>query len=238
MQALRGLHLPLWNPYEGLGMPLFAQMIHGVLHPVGMVEALIAPHASLDLLIIVDIVMAASGAALLAHCLGASLPGAGVAGFAYALSGYVLSMSANLVYLLGAATAPWTVAALRAAAERGGSRIALGAVTVAAAWFAGEPQWAIVAMIFGGAFAAEAKGWRGLFRAAAAVAIGTALAAVQSRSYSGVARQHHASLQTGRGRTASVGVVTMASDRVCGSWILLRASRHRISVTHLQGVGR
>lgn len=179
VEALRGLSLPLWNAYEGLGMPLFAQMIHGVLHPVSLLMALIAPQASLDLMIIVNVVLAACGGALLANSLGSSLASAAVSGFGFALSGYLLSMSANMTYLIGAATAPWVVAALLTAGVRGGSWIALAAGTVAAAWFGGDPQWAIVALILGGALAAEAAGWRGLLRAIVAMAVGTTLAAVQ-----------------------------------------------------------
>ncbi len=179
VEALWGLHLPLWNAYEGLGMPLFAQMIHGVLHPVSLVTALIAPHASLDLLIAADIALAAAGAALLARGIGASYAGAAVAGFGYALSGYVLSMSANLVYLTCAATAPWTIAALLATAERGGAWIALGGAMVAVAWFGGDPQWALVSLLLGGAFAAETAGLRGLLRVGCAAIIGTVMAGIQ-----------------------------------------------------------
>ncbi len=179
VEALRSLSLPLWNAYEGLGMPLFAQMIHGVLHPVSLLMAFVVPHASLDLTIIINIFLAACGGALLASSLGASLAGAAVSGFSFALSGYLLSMSANLVFLVSAATAPWVVASLLAAGVRGGGWIALAAGAVAAAWFAGDPQWAIVAIILGAAFAAEAAGWRALRRTLLAVIVGTMLAAVQ-----------------------------------------------------------
>jgi hypothetical protein len=33
VDALRQARLPLWNPHEGTGMPLFAQVQHGVLYP-------------------------------------------------------------------------------------------------------------------------------------------------------------------------------------------------------------
>jgi hypothetical protein len=180
VDALRDLRLPLWNPYEGLGMPLFAQLMHGVLHPVSVVAALAAPRAGMDAFIVFSVALSAAGAALLARALGVSRPAAAVAGLGFGLSGYVLGAAGNLVYLTASATVPWTVAALRHAAARAGpGAIALAAAAVAALHFAGEPQWTIVGVALGAVLALEAAGARGLGRAAAAVAIGSALAAVQ-----------------------------------------------------------
>src|SRR5574341_807544 len=41
--ALRDLRLPLWNPHEALGILLFAQRLHGALHPVSLVAAYVVP---------------------------------------------------------------------------------------------------------------------------------------------------------------------------------------------------
>jgi hypothetical protein len=177
--ALRDLRLPLWNPHEALGMPLFAQMLHGVLHPVSLAAAFLAPEASLDALAVVHVALAAMGSALLARRLGASAGAAAVAGLAYGGSGYVLGMSGNFMYLVGAATAPWTVAALHAAAAGARAGIPLAAVGTAAVLLAGDPQWAAVAAAMGLVLAATASGARGAARAAAGVAIGALLAGVQ-----------------------------------------------------------
>lgn len=178
VDALRSAHLPLWNPYESCGAPLFAQMVHGVLHPVSVAAALLAPRAGSDLQILVHVMLAALGAGFLARRIGASAPAASAAGFAYGLSGYVLSMATVLHYLAAAATAPWVVAALRE--SRGGrGRFAGGALTVVAAHFAGDPQWTLIAVLLGLALALEAGGWRALRDAIAAAALGTALAGVQ-----------------------------------------------------------
>jgi hypothetical protein len=179
VEALWELRLPLWNPYEGLGMPLFAQMIHGVLHPVNLVMALFVPKASLDVLIIVHIALAAGGSASLARVIGASQTASAVTGFSYALCGYVLSMSANILYLTAAATVPWAVASVGIAGDRGKGWIILGSVLVAASWFGGDPQWTFVGLMLGGALALERAGWRGLLRVSGAAIIGTSLAAVQ-----------------------------------------------------------
>jgi hypothetical protein len=179
VDALRQLRLPLWNPHEALGVPLFAQMLHGVLHPVSLVAALVAPGAGMDAFIVAYVALAAVGAGVLARTLGASPGAAAVAALAYGLSGYVLGMSSVLLYLCAAATAPWTVAALRTAGR--GSRwgvVAAGAA-VAVQHLAGDPQWTIVAVALGAALAIDAGGARGLGRAAASLAVGTAIAGIQ-----------------------------------------------------------
>ena len=177
--ALRDLRLPLWNPHEAMGIPLFAQMMHGVLHPVSVAAAFLAPGSSMDALVTVHVVLAALGATWLARWLGVSRGAAAVAGLGYGLSGYVLGITANWVYLVGAATAPWAMAGLRAAGSGRRGAVPAAALAVAALLFAGDPQWALLACMLGLALAAEAGGVRGLARAAVAVLAGTAVAGVQ-----------------------------------------------------------
>ena len=179
VEALRAGHLPLWNPYEGGGIPLFAQMVHGVLHPLSVIGALVAPGASMDVFVAAWVALAAAGAAVLACELGASPAASAVSGLAFGLSGYVLGMSVNILYLAGAASAPWVVAALRFAGRDGRLGTAAAAAAFACAAFAGDPQWAIVAALLGAALAADTGGLRGLARAGAGLALGVAIAAVQ-----------------------------------------------------------
>jgi hypothetical protein len=179
VEALRELRLPLWNPHEALGIPLFAQMIHGVLHPVSVVAAFVAPGSGTDALVVAHVALAALGAGLLARTLGASAAGAAAAALGYALSGYVLGMSAVLTYLAAGATAPWTLAAMRLAGEGRRWGIAATGAALAAQHFAGDPQWTVVAVAVGAALALDAGGGRGLVRAATGVVVGTAVAAVQ-----------------------------------------------------------
>lgn len=180
VSALREGRLPLWNPHEALGMPLLAQPQHAVFHPVTVLAALLAPRSGLEGVAVVHVALAALGAFALARHLGASRAGAAVAGLGFGLSGYVLAMTANLPYLAAAAAAPWALTALRWSAGAG-SRLGvpLAAAACAVLFFAGDPQWALVTFVGGGALAWEHGGWRGLGRASLAVALGAALAAVQ-----------------------------------------------------------
>jgi len=177
VQALLQFRLPLWNPYEACGVPLFGQLMHGVLHPVSVLGALLAPQAGMDLFIVAHAVLGATGAAFLALLLGCSPGGASVAGLGYGLSGYLLSMSSNIQYLAAAGTAPWAIAALRQA--RGATSVVIASFAVAALLFAGDPQWALVAICLGLALATEGGGRRALLLAGAAAALGTLLASIQ-----------------------------------------------------------
>ncbi len=178
-EALRRFQLPLWNPYEGAGLPLFAQMLHGVLHPWSILAAMLAPHSGIDLMIVLYVLTGALGAGVLARSLGASASGAAVAGLGYGLSGYLLGLSAVIQYLAAAGTAPWAIVALRRAGRGDSAAVAIGAVLFAIQFFAGDPQWAMVAAGLGVMLAIEGRGIRGGLFAGAAAGLGGMLAAVQ-----------------------------------------------------------
>jgi hypothetical protein len=124
--ALRSFRLPLWNPYEGFGLPLLGQMIHGVLHPISLVAAWVDPSGATEAMAVAYLGVAAVGAAVLARTLGCSRAAAAAAGLAFGMSGYVQGLTAILQYLAAAASAPWAVAGVRAAAA-GGSASLVGA---------------------------------------------------------------------------------------------------------------
>ena len=178
-ESLRNGQLPLWNPYEAMGMPLFAQLLHGVLHPWSVLAAFATRGDGIDLLVLLHIATGAVGAGVLARSLGASRSGAAVAGLSYGLSGYLPGMSAVIQYLAAGGSAPWAVAGLLLAARGGPVRLMVGALGVAVLNFAGDPQWAIVASLLGFLLAWDAGGREGLGWAIAAVVAGIGLASVQ-----------------------------------------------------------
>jgi hypothetical protein len=177
--ALREGRLPLWNPYEALGMPLFAQLLHGVLHPWSLLAAFVARNDGIDLLIVLHVATGAIGAGVLARTLGASRTGSAIAGLGYGLSGYLLGMSAVIQYLAAGSSAPWAITGLLTASRGGARNLVLGALGIAVLHFAGDPQWALIAAMAGALLAWDSQGRRGLVRVAAAVAAGSALAAIQ-----------------------------------------------------------
>ncbi|MDY0165710.1 MAG: hypothetical protein RBS80_04155 [Thermoguttaceae bacterium] len=99
--------VPLWNPYENLGQPLFAQPAAGVCYPGQLLFLLPLPLIWAQKLYIVGHVLLAAGAAYrLARSFRASATAAGVAAMAYAFSGSVLMQHTNAPFLVGAAWLP------------------------------------------------------------------------------------------------------------------------------------
>jgi hypothetical protein len=178
VDALRHGRLPLWNPYEGTGKPLFAEGIHSVLHPVSLLGALLAP-SSIDFLILAYLVAAALGAFALARSLSASPPASAGAALAFALSGFSVSMSGNLVFLAGLSSLPWLLAAARLAGLGHPWGVVLTALATATAFFSGDVQIALVGLALASLLAADAGGPRALARASAGFALGILLASVQ-----------------------------------------------------------
>jgi hypothetical protein len=178
VEELRSGRLPLWNPHEGTGKPLFAEGFHSVLHPVSLLGAAVAP-SSIDFLILAYLVAAALGAFVLARTLGASLPASSCAGLAFALSGYSTSMTGNLLYLAGLSALPWPVAAARAAGAGARWGPVAVALATACAFLTGEAQVAGIGVALGVLLAAEAGGPRGVGRALGGVVAGALLAGVQ-----------------------------------------------------------
>lgn len=185
VDSLRAFRLPLWNPYEGTGETLLAQSLHAVLHPVTVVTALLG--GGIDVQLLGLVAFGAVGAFVAARTLRVSIAAASGAALAFALSGYVLGMTGNAFYLTASATAPWTVAGLRHAAERGGAAVIAGAAGIACAALAGDPQSLATATLIGAALGiaggprpspAAALGRRA-GRIAVAVGLGIATGAVQ-----------------------------------------------------------
>lgn len=179
-EALRALRLPLWNPFMGAGMPFLADAIHGALHPVSILTAWLGTERSADVLIGGYVACAGLGAALLALDLGASRSGAAVAAFAFGMSGFVLSMAGNLVFLAGAGSLPFCLAGLRRfSLAPGAAELALAVGGAAALSLSGDVQSLMVAGALALALAWEAGGCRGAVRAVAAGATGLLVAGVQ-----------------------------------------------------------
>ena len=177
--ALRSGRLPLWDPWDGTGTPLFAQMYHAVLHPPAALLSLIAPRSSIDLLLVTYLLLAGLGTYAAARTFGAEPPGAALAGIGFGCSGFVLSSLGLFPFLASSASFPWMVAAARRAGK--GARFAASgvALAVAATFLAGDVFAVTVGVCLGAAVALDAGRWRALFRFVAGCAVGTLLAGVQ-----------------------------------------------------------
>jgi len=179
--------LPLWNPWELCGTPLFAVIQGLVLYlPAPLLFWLLPPYWALQALYAFNILVLAWGTAayLRAHGIG---PLAAALAVLVTVDGVFMSYSMvgfdHPNFLGSVAWIPWLLLAWERAVERGARPwLGLAALAVAAQWLAGYPDFpldtavllAVVAVVSAGATLP-----RRLAFAVSGVALGTALVAVQ-----------------------------------------------------------
>jgi hypothetical protein len=136
--------VPLWNPLEGLGVPLAADPSVSVFYPGKLVFALpIGFDAAYKIYLIGHIALAAWATYFAARRFGHSVEAATIAAMAYAFSGVVLFQCANAVYLVGAAWLPLALAAAERTLAARSFRAAVGlGVVLAMMILGGDPQTA------------------------------------------------------------------------------------------------
>lgn len=176
--------LPLWNPYQGLGVPLLAQYSTRVCFPYQILQN-VCPVAWTDLFLLGRAWLAGLGTYLFLR----RLPGMGDApallgGTAYMLSGafvwfFHLEQMTNVAFVL-----PWLMWSVEAlAAAPGRRRLAGCGLGVGGTLLAGQPEVALVALILAAAYFVLRHPARDALRRlpwlTAAVLTGLALAAIQ-----------------------------------------------------------
>jgi hypothetical protein len=109
-QWLQG-EIPLWNPYDNLGVPLGADPTSLVFYP-GILLLFVGSTfgQALNLFIVAHFVLAFYGSWKLARRWRASAAGAALAAVSYTFSGIFLFQYTNLVYLVGASWLPLALA--------------------------------------------------------------------------------------------------------------------------------
>src|SRR5215469_9232630 len=95
-ERLRAGELPLWYPYDGLGVPFIANAVTAVFHPFTVLSLVLSPAKVMTVSLLSCIVIALAGAYWLARRLGAGTAGASCAGIAFATSGTLVSSLDNL----------------------------------------------------------------------------------------------------------------------------------------------
>jgi len=106
--ALSG-HLPLWNPWLGMGAPLFANYQSALLYPPNWLLLATDVAWGQTLLVLLHLIWAGFGMALLARSLGLGTFAQAISGIAYAMSGYLVARSGFLSINAAAAWLPWTL---------------------------------------------------------------------------------------------------------------------------------
>ena len=147
--------VPLWNPYENLGMPLVGAATSSVFYPGKLIFFLPFPYDwAYKIYLMAHVALAAATAYRLARHWKASPAAAAVAALSYAFCGNVLFQYANVVFLVGAA---WLPAAMLAA-DRMLTRRSIGwalafAAVLAIIVLGGDPQTAYHAVLLAAMYA-------------------------------------------------------------------------------------
>jgi hypothetical protein len=102
--------LPGWNPYQGLGFPVFADPLYGVFYPPNWLFALVGPGwvaSMLNWQCFLHMAWGAAGVCFLSRRLGGSPKAMVIAGLAWGLSGYITAQWTSGLLLFADAWVPW-----------------------------------------------------------------------------------------------------------------------------------
>ena len=135
--------VPLWNDQEGLGSDVVGDGSSSVFYP-GKILLVALPCAwatRLNLYILAHLLLAAAGSYRLARAWNLERAAACLAAAAYSLSGPVLSLHANIPFLVGAAWLPWAFQAIDRLLRRAEPSAVLSlALVLALMVLGGDPQ--------------------------------------------------------------------------------------------------
>jgi len=140
IERLRDGELPQWFPYEGLGRSFIGVTHTGIFHPFTALYFLLPVPDAYRAATLLSCLLAALGAFVLGRILNFSRAGALVAGVSFALSGYVVSLTDNLLYLYSICVLPLFCVALERALKNGGAWTVAAAVVWATVFLNGDVQ--------------------------------------------------------------------------------------------------
>jgi hypothetical protein len=145
---------PLWDADENAGMPLLGNPTAAVLYPGKLIYAAMPYPWAARLYAVAHTVLAFLGMIALMRSWGTSRTGSAIAGLAYAFGAPILFQYCNIIYLVGAAWAPWGFLAVDGWLRRNrpGSLAGL-AVVLAMQVLGGEPESAYLIGLCAGAYA-------------------------------------------------------------------------------------
>jgi hypothetical protein len=115
IERLSAGELPQWFPYEAMGRPFIGVAHTAVFHPFTALYFFLPVIDAYRVSTLLSCLLAAVGAFALGRLLNFSPPGALVAGLAFALSGYVVSLTDHITYLYSICVLPLFCAALQKA---------------------------------------------------------------------------------------------------------------------------
>lgn len=134
-------HLPEWNPYVQMGVPMLPTPVHGVLYPGHLPLLLGTPEFGFALTWYLHAVLVGLGGYALARALGCGAVASTISGLLWSLGGYSVSMWWNGEKVLSQAWIPWVAFFLVRAGTRGwrAKELSLAALGLALMATAGDP---------------------------------------------------------------------------------------------------
>src|SRR6266571_5946401 len=154
IERLSAGELPQWFPYDALGRPFIGVAHTGVFHPFTVLYFFLPVHDAYRASTLISCLLAALGGLVLGRTLNYSRAGAFIAGMSFALSGYVASLTFNIVYLYSIAVLPFFCAALETALARRRTWVIAPAAVWATVFLNGDVQtgyyYGFIALLWAG----------------------------------------------------------------------------------------
>lgn len=189
--------LPLWNPYNNLGVPHLAQWNTLVLYPGSLIYLLLPLPWSLNLFCLAHLFLGGLGMHRLAERWTGNRLAAAVAGAAFAFNGLTLNalMWPNNIAALG--WMPWVVWRVEQGWRDGGRSLLLGALVGCLQMLAGAPEitlftWLLLGVMWTGQWLRRSRpGWVLFRRGLALIVLVAGLSAAQMLPFLDLLRHSH-----------------------------------------------
>lgn len=187
-RCLRGMHLPLWNPYKMCGVPFAADPQTSAFYPPNLLYALLSPDRAWNWLAALHLFAAGAFTFIMLRGLRLGVMPSTFGGVGFMLCGFSIVWLELPVFLSVAVWLPLALHYARLAHERGSAGYAVaGGLMVALSLLGGHPQIAFYSLLAIGLFwlyltawrRAYRNVWRSLWLGALMFVLGLALAAPQ-----------------------------------------------------------
>ncbi|MHA7631393.1 hypothetical protein [Corallococcus sp. M7] len=133
---------PGWYPFDGLGQSFPGMMLSAAFHPSQWLGLVLSTGAAMKLSVLLCFPFALVGTYALLRLYSVPRAGAFFAGLAFAFSGYLVSLTSSLAYLMSGATLPFALwAAVRFLRDATPARAAVAALGIGGVLLAGD-TWA------------------------------------------------------------------------------------------------
>lgn len=143
--------IPLWNPYNDCGLPFLAQWNTMVLYPLSLIYLLLPLPWSLNFFCLFHLWLGGMGMYFLARSWTRSAPAGALAGFAFSVSGVVLSCLKWPNNIAALAWMPWVVLTTERAFAGSSRSLGIAALLAATQMLSGAPEIILLTWIMTGA---------------------------------------------------------------------------------------